>query len=205
MRRFIGPVILLALAAVSLFFLQHRGGHAPAPVPSQSSTVPVAAPTTVPQASAGPAPSSPSLHPSASSAPAPAGADEHDGSALAPSATAAARGPAQTARFKLATTTATAFLTAFARPAGANVDEGKWWATVRSFLTDQAAADYQGIDPSQIPYTRITGRSAVIPTDAPADLLTAVRVPTDAGDYVVELTITERGMQVSRVVPPSAG
>ena len=28
-------------------------------------------------------------------------------------------------------------------------------------------SDYQGIDPSQIPYTRITGRSAVIPTDAP--------------------------------------
>lgn len=93
-------------------------------------------------------------------------------------------------------------MTAFARPTGA-VDDAAWWAKVSAFMTAQAAADYEGIDPAQVPFTRLTGPAVVVPTDAPADLLTAVRVPTDVGDYVVELTTTEAGLQISRVVPPT--
>lgn len=91
---------------------------------------------------------------------------------------------------------------AFARPAG-DVDEAAWWDPVRSFMTAQAATDYEGIDPAQVPFSRVTGSPAVIATDAPTALLTAVLVPTDAGDYIVELTSTEQGLKVSRVVPPA--
>lgn len=198
MRRLLGPVILLALAAVSLFFLQHRDHPSVAPATVQPPRS-MSAPATLPPATGAPPPPSTTATSSPSGSPAD---DEADGTAVAPTASAAARGPAEAARFKLATSTATAFMTAFARP-GAAVDDAAWWAKVRSFMTAQAASDYEGIGPSQIPYARITGAAVVIPTDAPADLLTAVRVPTDAGDYVVELTTTERGMQVSRVVPPS--
>ncbi|MDN5798116.1 MAG: hypothetical protein L0H79_20545 [Intrasporangium sp.] len=203
MRRLLGPALLLLLAAVSLLFLQHRDHPAAATAPSTSTSTSTSVPPapTLPPATV--TQSTPST--TSDSSPSSSIAEvEPDGTPVPPSASAAAHGPAEAARFKLATSTATAFMTAFARPSAA-VDQVAWWTKVRSFMTDQAAADYEGTDPAQVPYARITGAAAVIPTDAPTDLLTAVRVPTDVGDYIVEFTTGDHGMQVSRVVPPSAG
>lgn len=202
MRRLLGPALLLALAAISLLFLQHRDHPAAAgPVAPSSTSTSVSPAPNLPPVTVTPSTPSTTVNSSPSSSIA---EGEPDGTPVPSSAVAAAHGPAEAARFKLATSTATAFMTAFARPS-ATVDQAAWWTKVRSFMTDQAAADYEGTDPAQVPYARVTGASAVIPTDAPTDLLTAVRVPTDAGDYIVELPTSDHGMQVSRVVPPSAG
>lgn len=206
MRRILGSVVLLVLAAISLLFLQNRSHPADAPVaPSPSSTTTAPAPANPTPTLPGPVvpATSPPAPATSAAVPAPPGA-EPDGTTVAPAATAAPRNKPEAATFKAAASTATAFMKAFARPGGA-VDEAAWWNAVRSFMTDQAATDYEGVDPAQVPFSRVTGAPAVIPTDAPAALLTAVRVPTDAGDYVVELTSTEQGLKVSRVVPPVRG
>lgn len=129
---------------------------------------------------------------------------EPDGSPLPSTAVAKPRGQSEAARFARAARTATAFMKAFARPS-TEISDAAWWSQVKPYLSAQAAADYEGTDPRSVPFTRITSPVFVIPTDAPADLLTAVRVPTDAGNYVVELRTTATGMEVARTVPPTDG
>ncbi len=201
MRSLIGAVFLVALIAVGLLFLHDHDPSAAAAPRTPS------APAPSPTIAQGPAEGTPSVAPTSSAPPASAAGDaqvDAAGTPLLPAATSSPRAGKQSARFKTAAATATAFMRAFARPAPP-LDQSAWWAKVEVFMSPLAAADYQDTDPAAVPFDRVTGRAAVMPTDAPSDLLTAVKVPTDAGDYIVELQTTETGMQVTRAVPPSAG
>lgn len=197
MRKLIAPAILAALAALALFHMQGRHQEPARPVP----------PTTAPASSAPRASDSPvAPAPAASAVP---GADSPStsisaGSSRPGTATARPHPDRGAARSKAARAVAAAFMRAFARPAP-GVSQASWWAAVAPFLSAQAARDYSGTDPAEVPFTRLTGRPVELPTDAPTDLLRAVKVPTDAGDYLVELQTSEAGLQVTRVVPRSAG
>jgi hypothetical protein len=91
-------------------------------------------------------------------------------------------------------------MAAYARPPQP-VPDTAWWARVRPLLSPRVQDDYQGVDPALVPFTQVTGPPAVLPTDAPADLLTQVLVPTDAGRYLVELERAETGWLVTAVLP----
>jgi hypothetical protein len=100
-----------------------------------------------------------------------------------------------------ASAAATAFLHAFARPTD---DAPGWWDRVRPLLTPQAALDYAGTDPARVPFTRITGPGLIQPVvDEEAHLVTFVRIPTDAGVYLVHLQHDGIDWLVSRVTPPA--
>ena len=200
MRKILGPILLAALALVSLLFLQHQTrsdtGAAPSPSSSVTSTTP--APTS---RSSLPSSSTSAPRPSTTSAPLPAGSDgEVEGTPVPPSATATPAGTAQAAQWATATDLAGRFLKAFARPAaGTTTDD--WWATVQPYLSSQAAADYAGTDPANVPFTSVTGAGVVVPVDAPDSLVTMVQVPTDAGPYLVEIRSTPEGLTVIRATP----
>lgn len=203
MRRLLGPVILAVLVAVSLWLMQSRG-------PEQAPTTPSPPSSTSPRtrpAAALPVPPPPVSSPSRSTTPAPTSASEPSpedgaGTPVPSTAPATARTPAQAALFARYKKAAVKFMTAFARPPAST--SNRWWATVRPLLSDEAAEAYSGTDPQLVPFTRVTGPPAVIPTDAPASLLTAVRIPTDAGLYLVELQTGPDGMRVTRAIPETA-
>jgi hypothetical protein len=79
----------------------------------------------------------------------------------------------------------------------------QWWARVAFYLTPSASAALAGAAPEAFPITRITGSSRLLP--AQVENAAAVLVPTDAGDYTVELTRTAPGQSwyVSRLLPPA--
>lgn len=207
MRRLLGPVLLAALVAASLWFMQSRG-PAPAPVAPSSSTTSSTSPPPGP-AQPVPSPVTATAPPRAASSTTPpttaAAATPGDGAGtpVPPSAAVTARTPAQAALFARYQKAAAAFMTAFARPP-AEASE-RWWATVRPHLSDQAAEAYSGTDPQLVPFTRVTGPATIIPTDAPTGLLVAVRIPTDAGSYRVELQTGPEGIRVTRAIPEQTG
>lgn len=92
------------------------------------------------------------------------------------------------------------FLDAFARPA-AGVTAGEWWARVEPMLTEQGAADYTSTDPRHVPFTHVTGPARLVPSGAPAELLTIALVPTDGGTYRVEMTTSADGVRVALAAP----
>lgn len=126
---------------------------------------------------------------------------EADGQPVAPDATAVPRDQLQARRFARYVTAAEAFARAFARPP-ASTSPAQRWAGVRPQLTSAAAEEFEGTDPQEVPFGRVTGPGAVVPTDAPTDLLTVVRVPTDAGVYLVEMQTDETGIHISALTPP---
>lgn len=203
MRKILGPILLAALALVSLLFLQHQKRSDPdvAPAPTSSVTSSTPAPAVpVPRASL-PSSSTSSPHPSTTSAPQPAGSDgEVEGTPVPATATPTPAGAAQAAQWASATDLAGRFLKAFARPT-AGTTTNAWWATVQPYLTSQAAADYAGTDPANVPFTSVTGAGVVVPVDAPDSLVTMVQVPTDAGPYLVEIRSTPEGLKVTRATP----
>ena len=99
----------------------------------------------------------------------------------------------------------------FARPAGPVTDQ-QWWGRVAPHLTAAAAAAYEGTDPQNVPFTKVTGPANVLlteaPTDpqteAPNDLVLFARAPTDAGWYRVEMVTVAEGIRVSRAIPEAA-
>lgn len=208
MRRVLGPLLLAAVALAALLFLQHRGGGADQArtggIPEQTST------TSSPATRDAPLPIRPTTSPSPSptsttTVAVTAGSDLPDpdpdgGTPLPPSSTATARNAAQATQWAAAVAQATDFMAAFARPAP-TVDAVTWWQHVTPFLTDQATSDYAGTDPANVPFTHVTGPGAVLPVDAPDSLLIAVRIPTDAGAYLVEIQSTEYGPRVARATP----
>ena len=115
---------------------------------------------------------------------------------------AAPERPSQAQRWRAAQVRAAGFAAAFVR---STQDPHVWWARVKSFMTPQAAADYEGVDPTAVPYTKVTGPGVVVPLEGPSDLVTAVQIPTDAGVYMVYLEITETGLWVTRLEPPQQG
>lgn len=89
---------------------------------------------------------------------------------------------------------------AFARPT-ASATRADWWSALAPMIADRYCSDFDYIDPQQVPYTRVTGRGRVELTPAPETLLTMVRVPTNAGDYAVEVEDLEDGPRVLAIYP----
>lgn len=94
---------------------------------------------------------------------------------------------------------AVAFMSAFARP-DPGTDPADWWAEVEPLMADRAAGEYALTDPQQVPFTKVTGPARSVPTPAPTHLLRQVRVPTDAGSYLVGMETDERGIHVVDLV-----
>ena len=110
--------------------------------------------------------------------------------------------PASTFEQRQAIAAAEAFMGAFARPL-ADVDRDAWWAAVSPLMTPQGRLDYAGVDPTRVPFTRLTGPGLIQPQPQEADshLQTLVRIPTDAGDYLIALEHRQQGWLVARATP----
>lgn len=82
-------------------------------------------------------------------------------------------------------------------------DEDAWWAALEPMLSRQAAADYAGTDPAQVPARAVTGEAELV--DDSSAYLAVVEVPTDAGTYQVMLSRAGAGelWLVERLTPPS--
>lgn len=86
------------------------------------------------------------------------------------------------------------FASAFARPAG-RTDYRAWWRAVAAMMTDEAASDFMGTDPSEVPFTKVTGPITLVDGgDAEAYWLQRVRVPTDAGVFVLQVQLVTPGL-----------
>jgi hypothetical protein len=90
----------------------------------------------------------------------------------------------------------------FARPA---VEEKRWANDLARWLTPQATADYSGVDPANIPATRVTG-PATLSVDETNGFGVTAAVPTNAGTYTVQLLRTGKDApwKVHRLTPPSS-
>ncbi|ADX75194.1 hypothetical protein Asphe3_41290 (plasmid) [Pseudarthrobacter phenanthrenivorans Sphe3] len=97
--------------------------------------------------------------------------------------------------------TAAKAMTLYARP---TVTDKEWIQELGQLLTAQATADYQYVDPANIPVTRITGPGQ-LNIDEKNGFGCHVVFPTDAGDYNVQLLRTGAGKpwQVNRITPPN--
>ncbi len=86
------------------------------------------------------------------------------------------------------------FAAAFARPAG-STDYRAWWRAVAALMTDEAASDFMGTDPSEVPYTKVTGPITLLGGgDEEAYWLQRVQVPTDAGVFVLQVQLPTPGL-----------
>jgi cytoskeletal protein RodZ len=110
--------------------------------------------------------------------------------------------PASTLEQRQAVVAAEAFMRAFARPP-AGVDRDPWWAAVAKLMTPQGRLDYAGVDPTRVPFTRLTGPGLIQPQPQEADshVQTLVRIPTDAGDYLIALEHRQQEWLVARATP----
>lgn len=210
MRRLLGSVVLAALLFTALWFLRDRDDQDSSPAP-EVSTSPTSAPLldlgADPAAPPAPAPSSTTSAEDdvAEENEAAAHDDEHvEGELVDPAAAAVPRDGAQADRFVRYEQAAVDFLTAFARPAD-DLAAQAWWTNVSSRLTEEAAADYEGTDPRQVPFTRVTSAAIIMPSEAPAELLTIARVETDGGVYLVEMQTGPDGIRIARAVPQPTG
>ncbi|GGI02157.1 hypothetical protein ACFFGR_01510 [Arthrobacter liuii] len=97
--------------------------------------------------------------------------------------------------------TATKAMTLYARPA---VTDKEWIQDLGQVLTAQATADYQYVDPANIPATKVTGPGQ-LKTDENNGFGCHVVFPTDAGDYDVQLlrSAADKPWQVNRFTPPN--
>ena len=97
--------------------------------------------------------------------------------------------------------TATEAMTLYARP---TVTDKEWIQELGQLLTAQATADYQYVDPANIPVTRITG-TGQLRIDENNGFGCHVVFPTDAGDYDVQLlrSAADKPWQVNRFTPPN--
>jgi hypothetical protein len=97
--------------------------------------------------------------------------------------------------------TATKAMTLYARP---TVTDKVWIQELGQLLTPQATADYQYVDPANIPATRITGPGQ-LNIDENNGFGCHVVFPTDAGTYDVQLLRTgaDKPWQVNRFTPPN--
>ncbi len=89
----------------------------------------------------------------------------------------------------------------FARP---RLDAARWWAQLEPLLSPAAALAYQGTDPANVPARKVTGKPVLV--DESSAYLARVKVPTDAGRYVVLLAREGAGEPwlVERITPPAA-
>lgn len=82
-------------------------------------------------------------------------------------------------------------------------DEAAWWASLEPKLSRQAAADYAGTDPAEVPARAVSGEAELV--DDSSAYLAVVEVPTNAGTYQVMLSRAGAGAPwlVERLTPPS--
>ena len=94
---------------------------------------------------------------------------------------------------------ATAAMTAFVDH---DADATAWWKKLSPLLSTQAAADYTGTDPDQVPAQAVTGPAVLV--DDTSVYLARVEVPTDVGAYQVLLSRSGDGQPwlVERLSPP---
>lgn len=201
MRKVLGPALLAVLALISLLFLQHQKRPEQAATPATTTVTSAAASATT----ATGAPTTPTgTAPTTTDGPADGIDDgEVEGTPVPSTAVPAPDGTAQATQWADATRLAAAFMTAFARPGSSSTAQA-WWAKVKPYLTPQAATDYDGTDPANVPFTAVTGAGVIVPLDAADSSVLAVRIPTDAGPYLVEVISTPDGLRVTRATPEAA-
>lgn len=97
---------------------------------------------------------------------------------------------------------------AMARFATRDRSYGEWWAALSPMLTNDALAAYADTNPAQIPPSQVTGAGVV--ASAPSFNRMSVLVPTDVGQYTVELVrqsddnpATVPSWLVDRITPPA--
>lgn len=78
----------------------------------------------------------------------------------------------------------------------------QWIEELTPHLTTQAALDYSGTDPLEVPATKVTGPGRPIPTNTA--WLARIQVPTDDGVWLVILSRTpdDATWRVARFTPP---
>lgn len=201
MRRYLGSLVLAGVALVALWFLQHRE-DTPATPAQPTSTAPTAAPPAA--ATPTPAAATPTWYASSTAPPAPpVNPVEPEGEPVDPTAAATPRAELQSKQFSGYAKAAESFMADFARPA-TTVSEQQWWAKVVPHLSEQAVTAYEGTDPQNVPFSKVTGPATIVPSDAPSELLAISRIPTDAGWYRVEMTTTGDGIRITRASPEKA-
>lgn len=102
---------------------------------------------------------------------------------------------------KAAVDTATQAMTLYARP---TVSDKEWIQELGQLMTSQAVADYQYVDPANIPVKKITGKGQ-LKFDESNGFGCNVVFTTDAGIYDVQLlrTAADKPWQVNRFTPPN--
>lgn len=102
---------------------------------------------------------------------------------------------------KAAVDTATQAMTLYARP---TVSDKEWIQELGQLMTAQAVADYQYVDPANIPAKKITGPGQ-LKVDENNGFGCHVVFPTDAGNYDVQLlrAAADKPWQVNRFTPPN--
>lgn len=92
---------------------------------------------------------------------------------------------------------------AVAALANHGVTEADWWGAFSAFLSPEAAAAFEGIDPQNVSVTQVTGPAVVASTPSATEM-TAL-VPTDVGQYLVTLNRQRLGAPwaVSLLTPPA--
>ena len=97
--------------------------------------------------------------------------------------------------------TATKAMRLYARP---TVTDKVWIQELGQLLTPQAAADYQYVDPANIPANKVTG-AGQLKIDESNGFGCHVVFPTNAGDYDVQLlrSAADKPWQVNRFTPPN--
>ena len=81
-------------------------------------------------------------------------------------------------------------------------DAAAWWAQLEPMFSPQAAADYTGTDPAQVPAHQVSGPAVLV--EQSSAYLATVAVPTDVGAYQVLLSRAGAGEPwlVERLSPP---
>ncbi|MFC0456205.1 hypothetical protein ACFFGR_06515 [Arthrobacter liuii] len=102
---------------------------------------------------------------------------------------------------KAALDVATKAMTLYARP---NVSAETWISDLGQLMTSQAVADYQYVDPANIPVKKVTG-AGQLEVDPSNGFGCHVLFPTDAGPYDVQLlrSAADKRWQVNRFTPPN--
>ncbi|MFC8041735.1 hypothetical protein ACFUOZ_20475 [Paenarthrobacter sp. NPDC057355] len=97
--------------------------------------------------------------------------------------------------------TASKAMTLYARPI---VSDKVWIQELGQLLTSQAVADYQYVEPANIPANKVTG-AGQLKIDESNGFGCHVIVPTNAGHYDVQLlrSAADKPWQVNRFTPPN--
>ena len=97
--------------------------------------------------------------------------------------------------------TATKAMTLYARP---TITDKEWIQELGQLLTPQAVADYQYVDPANIPANKVTG-AGQLKIDESNGFGCHVVFPTNAGNYDVQLlrSAADKPWQVNRFTPPN--